>query len=74
MSTTSHDPDREEGDRPSFARVEQFLENIERSQRAARRTRWVSLAVGGVIGGVAFLTAIGLVRNTGKIRADQEVR
>jgi hypothetical protein len=65
MSTTSrgapHDSDRDEGDRPSFTRVEQFLDGIERGHRAARRTRWVSLAVGAVIGGVAFLTAIGVV-------------
>ena len=50
-----------DADRPSSARVEQFLEVIEQDRTTARRNRWVGLGVGVVIGGVAFLTAIGVV-------------
>jgi hypothetical protein len=62
MRTTSRGtPSEENGDRPSFTRVEQFLDGVDRSRSAARRARWVSLGVGAVIGGVALLTAIGIV-------------
>jgi hypothetical protein len=53
--------DDEDAERRSFSRVEDFLDGIERDRSAARTTRWVGLAVGATIGGVALLTAIGLV-------------
>jgi hypothetical protein len=65
MTTTStgraHGSGDENGDRPSLTRVEEFLEGIERKRSAARKARWVGLVVGVVIGGVALLTAIGVV-------------
>ena len=64
MSTTHetrHEDDFEESDRPSFMRVETFLHQIEDRRRQARRTRWLALAVATAIGGVATLTALGIV-------------
>jgi hypothetical protein len=64
MSTTHDIPDDdglEEGDRPSFMRVESFLHHIEDRRRQVRRTRWLALAVATAIGGVATLTALGIV-------------
>ena len=49
------------GDRPSSARVKMFLEGIEEARSTARRTRWLGLGVAGVVGGVAVLTALGIV-------------
>jgi hypothetical protein len=67
MSTT-HDITSDDGletseanDRPSFMRVESFLGQIEDRRRQVRRTRWLALAVATVIGGVATLTAMGIV-------------
>lgn len=51
----------EDGDRPSFMRVETFLGQIEERRRQARRTRWLAFAVATAIGGVATLTALGIV-------------
>jgi len=65
MSTTSsdstHAPDDAPADRPLNPQVERFLEDIEGSRSSARRARWIGLGVGAVIGGVALLTAIGIV-------------
>jgi hypothetical protein len=63
MSTRIHEPDdlgEDDGDRPSSARVESFLHGIEDRRAAARRTRWIVLAVVTAIGGVAILTALGI--------------
>lgn len=61
-------PDREtyedtvaDDDRPSFVRVERFLEGIDERRTAVRRTRWLALGVGGLAAGVAILTALGVV-------------
>ncbi|MDB4937514.1 MAG: hypothetical protein JWP87_4486 [Labilithrix sp.] len=51
----------DDGDRPSSMRVESFLHGIEDRQNAARRTRWIAFAVAAAIGGVATLTAMGIV-------------
>ena len=59
--TELHDPMTEDEDRPSFVRVERFLEGMDERRTAVRRTRWLALGVGGVIAGVASLTALGLV-------------
>ena len=56
-----HEPDDLDSDRPSFARVESFLRSIEERRHAARRTRWIVLAVATAIGSVATLTALGVV-------------
>jgi hypothetical protein len=48
-------------DRPSFMRVESFLDGIDDRRKAAYRTRWIGLGVAAAIGGVAYLTAIGIV-------------
>jgi hypothetical protein len=64
MSTDRHhryDADDEEADRPSFARVERFLQGIDERRDAARRARWVVLGVATAIGAVATLTALGVV-------------
>ncbi len=66
--STPHDITSDDGietieahDRPSFMRVERFLGQIEDRRRQVRRTRWLALAVATVIGGVATLTAMGIV-------------
>ena len=56
-----HETDIEDSDRPSFARVESFLEGIDARRREARRTRWIVFSVATAIGTVATLTALGLV-------------
>lgn len=56
-----HDDIDESEDRPSFARVETFLSSMDERARSARRTRFIAVAVGATIAGVAFLTAIGIV-------------
>lgn len=56
-----HEPDEDDADRPSFARVERFLQSIDDRRRAARRTRWIVFAVATTIGAVATLTAFGVV-------------
>jgi len=64
MSTTHETDDDdgfEESDRPSSMRVESFLGQIEDRRRQVRRTRWLALAVATAIGGVATLTAMGIV-------------
>ena len=64
MSTTHetpHDDGSEESDRPSSMRVESFLHQIEDRRRQVRRTRWLAFAVATAIGGVATLTALGIV-------------
>lgn len=64
MSTHRHHRDEsveEDADRPSFARVESFLEAIDERRVAARRTRWIVFAVATAIGAVATLTALGIV-------------
>ncbi len=64
MSTPDHildDHGFQAIDRPSFMRVETFLGQIEERRRAARRTRWIAFAVATAIGGVATLTALGIV-------------
>ena len=62
---TTHDTTEDEGleasDRPSFMRVETFLGQIEERRRQVRRTRWLAFAVATAIGGVATLTAMGIV-------------
>jgi len=57
----AHQTEDPQGERPSFARVETFLEGIEEGRSSARRTRWLGLGVGAVIAAVALLTAMGLV-------------
>ncbi|HSO35431.1 MAG TPA: hypothetical protein VLT33_23040, partial [Labilithrix sp.] len=65
MDTTTkrraHEPPDPSGARPSKARVETVLAGIEEGRSTARRTRWLGLGVGAVIGGVALLTAMGIV-------------
>ncbi|HSO38919.1 MAG TPA: hypothetical protein VLT33_40600 [Labilithrix sp.] len=65
MDTTTkrraHETPDPSGDRPSSVRVETFLAGIEEGHSTARRTRWLGLGVGAVIGGVALLTAMGIV-------------
>lgn len=67
MSTPHHshselrDEMTDDEDRPSFVRVERFLDGMDERRTAVRRTRWLALGVGGVIAGVASLTALGLV-------------
>ena len=64
MSTHRHhryEPDEDDADRPSFARVERFLQSIEARRHAARRTRWIVFAAATTIGAVATLTALGVV-------------
>ena len=56
-----YEPDDLDNDRPSFARVESFLEAIEERRRVARRTRLIVFAVATAIGTVATLTAFGVV-------------
>lgn len=51
----------EGAERPSSARVKEFLDVIERDRMAARRSRWVGLGIGAVAASVAFLTAMGVV-------------
>lgn len=51
----------ETDDRPSSARVERFLEEIEENRTAVNRRRWLSVGVGAAVGSVAVLTAFGLV-------------
>ncbi len=58
---STHDEGVEEGDRPSFMRVESFLGQIEERRQQVRRTRWIAFAVAAAIGGVATLTATGIV-------------
>ena len=48
-------------DHPSLMRVESYLNGIDDRRKTARRTRWVGMGVAAVIGGVAYLTAIGVV-------------
>ena len=57
----AYEPDEQDRDPPSLARVESFLAAIDERQHAARRTRWTMLAVATAIGTVATLTAFGLV-------------
>jgi hypothetical protein len=57
----THDMLDGDDDRPSFVRVERFLNGIDERRTAARRTRWLALGVGGFAAGVAFLTALGVV-------------
>ena len=67
MSTPHHshselrDEMTDDEDRPSLVRVERFLDGMDERRTAVRRTRWLALGVGGVIAGVASLTALGLV-------------
>lgn len=67
MSTPHHshselrDEMADDEDRPSLVRVERFLDGMDERRTAVRRTRWLALGVGGVIAGVASLTALGLV-------------
>ena len=64
MSTLRNVPEEsadENGDRPSSMRVQSFLHRIDDGQKTARRTRFIGLGVATSIGGVAFLTAIGVV-------------
>jgi len=56
-----YEPDEQDAERPSFARVESFLEAIDERRLAARRTRWIVFAVATAIGAVATLTALGVV-------------
>jgi len=44
----------------SSARVSRYLGRLERRRRSARRAGFVALGVGTMVGGVAFLTSIGL--------------
>jgi hypothetical protein len=57
----AYEPDVEDGERPSFSRVESFLAAIDERRRAARRARWIVFSVATAIGTVATLTALGLV-------------
>jgi hypothetical protein len=64
MATSDYEPEDAsdaDADRPSFARVESFLHGIEDRRAAVRRTRWLAFAVVAAIGGVATLTAMGVV-------------
>lgn len=56
-----YDDGENDGDRPSYERVESFLQTIEADRHAATRTRWIAFAVAAAIGGVATLTALGIV-------------
>lgn len=51
----------EADDRPSSVRVERFLHVIDDRRKTAARTRWLALAVGGVVAAVVYLTAAGVV-------------
>ena len=55
------DREAEHDDPPSIERVERFLDGMDARRMAARRTRWVALGVGGLIAGVATLTALGVI-------------
>jgi hypothetical protein len=55
------DGDEHDGDRPSADRVERFLAAIEEERTSAARRRWLGIGVGALIGGVAALTALGIV-------------
>jgi len=56
-----HEPDDDDADRPSFARVERFLQSIDERRHAVRRTRRIVFAVATTIVSVATLTALGVV-------------
>jgi hypothetical protein len=56
-----YDSEEDDVDRPSFARVESFLQAIDDRRHAAKRTRWIVFAVATAIGAVATLTALGVV-------------
>jgi hypothetical protein len=64
MTTIHHereDEGAETSDRPSFMRVESFLHEIDDRRQRARRSRWIALGVAVAVGGVATLTALGVV-------------
>jgi hypothetical protein len=45
---------------PGRVRVSRFLGRLENSRRAAKRARIVTLGVGAIVAGVAYLTSIGV--------------
>ena len=60
MAPNTSDVDPFDGDRPSEPRVSQYLDCLEVKEKRARRGRYVALGVGALLGGVAYLTSIGV--------------
>lgn len=60
MASEPHEIDRTLEDTAAPERVSTYLGRLERKRRSARRNRMVALGVGAAVGGVAYLTALGL--------------
>jgi hypothetical protein len=60
MASETHENERSPEDAAAPARVSTYLGRLEQKRRSARRNRMVALGVGAAVGGVAYLTAIGL--------------
>lgn len=60
MASEPQDTDRIQDDGAAPARVSTYLGRLEAKRRSARRNRLVALGVGAAVGGVAWLTAMGV--------------